>query len=165
MLQENLMNELGQRQGLLKKTLKREGGFQEVYDSIEKRLTAEDAAKQQAKRDAELKSKYQTTPVVRGPEIANIQYTERLGTQALGSMASMFNRRPPQMAKTVTPAVPDQLLTPINQGGGNVTVAAPVDQSQTHIGSSSTTLISGGTNTFDSNSPAVRKAVEQAVVL
>ena len=164
MLQQNLQNELLKRQGLLQTTLNREGGFQEMYDRIERRLTQEDNVKTQAKRDAELKAKYETTPLVRSSETANIQETERYGEQALGSMAYMFNRRPPQMAKTVAPAVPDQLLSANNQGGGSATVVAPVTNN-TSIGQSSTALVGSGANTFDTNNPNAMRAMERAIVL
>jgi|SaaInl5LU_22_DNA_1037371.scaffolds.fasta_scaffold12820_2 hypothetical protein len=73
MLQQNLQNELLKRQGMLQGTLKREGGFQEMYDTIEKQLTTNDAAKAQAQKDAELKAKYNgltnTIRDTRGPDV------------------------------------------------------------------------------------------------
>jgi hypothetical protein len=107
MLQQNLQNELLKRQGMLQGTLKREGGFNEMYDAIEKRLTTEDAVKQQAQRDAELKAKYETTPLVKGSETANIQDVYN-GTQSLGSMGDMFRlaeeKRRAALAKNVNGA-------------------------------------------------------------
>lgn len=165
MLQENLQNELLKRQGLLQGTLKREGGFQEMYDRIEKRLTQEDNAKAQGKKDAELKAKYQTTPLVKGSETANIQKTD-IGTQATGSMGDMLlraqQRRAAALNKSVSPSINQFELT---KAATPTNIAAPViDASTTNVGQSTTALVGSGANSFDANNPLVRRAME-AVVL
>lgn len=160
MLQQNLQNELLKRQGRLQGTLKREGGFQEMYDRIEKRLTQEDNAKAQAKKDAELKAKYQTTPLVRGGETANILDTD-VGTQATGSMGDMLlraqQRRAAALSKNVQPTINQFEL---NKAPTPPSVTAPIiDQSQTTIGTSSTALVGSGTSTFDTNNPILQRAM------
>lgn len=71
-LYQDLLNTLLKSQGSAQKTLDREGGFNEMYDAIEKRLTQEDATKAQARKDAELKAKYNgltnTIRETRGPD-------------------------------------------------------------------------------------------------
>jgi len=158
LLKEDLKNTLLAQQGRIAADLKRAGGFNEMYDAIERQLEKEVADKIQAKRDAELKAKYETTPLVKGSETANIQETYN-GTQALGSWGDMFRRAdekrraalnkniPPATASgdlskvptgtTMTPIMEEYIKSEVNKtrgGGTPAFTSQTIDQSVNNAG-------------------------------